>query len=58
MFWDEFWVVYSINRESRRERVGATAEAAGKIGAVLRLAFRRNADGSSAEEVLVSGIVV
>lgn len=35
--------------------IQATAEAAGKIDSILRMAFRRNADGSSSEEVLVSG---
>ncbi|KAF4439742.1 Mus38-like protein [Fusarium austroafricanum] len=40
--------------EERRGRVQGLAEAAGQIGAILRLAFRRNADGSPSEEVVVS----
>jgi hypothetical protein len=40
--------------EEHRSRIQNLAEAAGQIGAILRLAFRRNADGSPSEEVLVS----
>ncbi|KAJ0163689.1 hypothetical protein CTA2_2578 [Colletotrichum tanaceti] len=53
-FWKEFWVASGIEGEERRGRIQGLAEAAGQIGAVLRLAFRRNADGSPSEEVLVS----
>ncbi|KAI0108615.1 hypothetical protein GGR51DRAFT_548158 [Nemania sp. FL0031] len=42
-FWDEFWVA-----------IQALAEAAGRIGALIRLTFRRNPDGSPSDEVLVS----
>ncbi|KIL90690.1 hypothetical protein FAVG1_06425 [Fusarium avenaceum] len=52
-FWKEFWTVSGIEEE-RRGRIQSLAEAAGRIGAILRLAFRRNADGSPSEEVLVS----
>lgn len=52
-FWKEFWTASEIEEE-RRGRIQSLAEAAGQIGAVLRLAFRRNVDGSPSEEVLVS----
>ncbi|KAM0433323.1 hypothetical protein ACHAPT_004199 [Fusarium lateritium] len=52
-FWEEFWAVSGTEGEERRGRVRGLAEAAGQIGAILRLAFRRNADGSPSEEVLV-----
>ncbi|KAI3332892.1 hypothetical protein F4824DRAFT_514020 [Ustulina deusta] len=54
IFWEEFWVVSRIEGEENRGRTQGLAEAACKIGAILRLAFRRNADGSPSEEVLVS----
>ncbi|KAM5347022.1 hypothetical protein ACJ41O_010027 [Fusarium nematophilum] len=53
-FWEEFWAVSGIEGEERRGKTQCLAEAAGQIGAILRLAFRRNADGSPSEEVLVS----
>ncbi|KAJ2989134.1 hypothetical protein NUW58_g3623 [Xylaria curta] len=53
-FWDEFWAASGIEGEERRGRIRGLAEAAGQIGAILRLAFRCNADGSPTEEVLVS----
>ncbi|KAG5657045.1 hypothetical protein KAF25_011214 [Fusarium avenaceum] len=52
-FWKDFWTVSEIEEE-RRGRIQSLAEAAGRIGAILRLAFRRNADGSPSEKVLVS----
>ena len=54
-FWEEFWAACGIEGEERRVRTQSLAEAAGQIGAILRLAFRRNADGSPSEEVLSSG---
>ncbi|SCV37101.1 uncharacterized protein FFB14_06424 [Fusarium fujikuroi] len=53
-FWKEFWAASGIEEGERRGRMQGLAEAAGQIGAILRLAFRRNADGSPSEEVLVS----
>ncbi|KAK2009982.1 hypothetical protein LZ32DRAFT_639672 [Colletotrichum eremochloae] len=53
-FWKEFWAVSGIQGEECRGRTQGLAEAAAQIGALLRLAFRRNADGSPSEEVLVS----
>ena len=53
-FWEEFWAVSGIEGEERRGKVQALAEAAGQIGAILRLPFRRNADGSPSEQILVS----
>ncbi|KAH8781053.1 hypothetical protein F5883DRAFT_625925 [Diaporthe sp. PMI_573] len=53
-FWDEFWHVSGIEEEDCWGRIKASAEAAAKIWAVLRLAFRCNADGSPSDEVLVS----
>ncbi|QUC16053.1 uncharacterized protein UV8b_00294 [Ustilaginoidea virens] len=51
---EEFWAVSGVEGEERRGRTQGQAEAAGRIGAILRLAFRRNADGSPSEEVLAS----
>lgn len=56
IFWKEFWGISGIDGEDRRETLRISAEAAGKIWAVLRMAFRRNADGSPSEEVMVSEI--
>lgn len=53
-FWEEFWAASGIEEEELRGRTQNLAEAAGQIGAILRLAFRRNDDGSASEEVLVS----
>ncbi|KAM3452573.1 hypothetical protein MY3296_004462 [Beauveria thailandica] len=53
-FWEEFWAVSGIEGEEHRGRTRVLSEAAGQIGAILRLAFRRNANGSPSEEVLVS----
>ncbi|KAI1119981.1 hypothetical protein F5Y10DRAFT_273526 [Nemania abortiva] len=52
-FWEEFWAASRITGDKHRGRIRALAEAAGQIGAFLRLAFRRNPDGSPSEEVLV-----
>lgn len=54
IFWEEFWAASGIEGADRRETLRASAEAAGKIGAVLRMAFRRNADGSPSEDVFMS----
>ncbi|KAL7922790.1 kinase-like domain-containing protein [Trichoderma austrokoningii] len=53
-FWEEFWAGAGIEGDEHRGRIRGLAEAAGRIGAILRLAFRRNADGSASEEVIVS----
>ncbi|KAF0635838.1 hypothetical protein FPSE5266_11223 [Fusarium pseudograminearum] len=55
VFWDEFWFSSGIEGEDLRHKTQNLAEVAGQIGAILRLAFRRNDDGSPSEEVLVSG---
>lgn len=47
IFCDEFWAVSGVDGESLREGVPATAKAAGRIGAVLRVAFWRNTDRST-----------
>ncbi|KAF5230436.1 hypothetical protein FAUST_9803 [Fusarium austroamericanum] len=54
VFWDEFWFSSEIEGEDLRRKTQNLAEVAGQIGAILRLAFRRNDDGSPSEEVLVS----
>ncbi|KAK7429722.1 hypothetical protein QQZ08_003748 [Neonectria magnoliae] len=53
-FWEEFWAVSEIEGEEHRGRTQYLAEAACKLGAILRLAFRRHADGSPSNEVLVT----
>ncbi|KAE8146851.1 hypothetical protein BDV25DRAFT_132590 [Aspergillus avenaceus] len=50
-FWDEFWIHCQIYDDIRRREIRASAMQAAKIGAVLRYAFRRNADGSPSEEL-------
>lgn len=45
-FWEEFWTVSGIRGEEDRGRVKDLAEAACKLGIILRLAFERKADGS------------
>jgi aminoglycoside phosphotransferase (APT) family kinase protein len=47
-FWIEFWAVSGIG-DSARRNVRSMAEHAGRIGAILRYAFRRNANGSPSE---------
>ncbi|KAB5570379.1 hypothetical protein GE09DRAFT_706087 [Coniochaeta sp. 2T2.1] len=53
-FWEEFWAVSGIRGDELRSRIQGLAEAAGQIGAILRLAFRRHADGSPSEEILLA----
>ena len=53
-FWNEFWTVSGIEDTTRQMEVRTMAESAARIGAVLRYAFQRNADGSSSEVVLTS----
>ncbi len=50
-FWAEFWTALGIEEADalHRKDIRATAEAAAKIGAVLRYAFDRNSDGSPSE---------
>ncbi|KAJ5459437.1 hypothetical protein N7530_011381 [Penicillium desertorum] len=50
-FWTEFWAVSGIEDDGglRRENVRSTAEKAAKIGAILRYAFDRKADGGPSE---------
>ena len=52
-FWEEFWATSGIEDDSGyREKIRSMAESAAKIGAILRYAFQRNADGSASEVVL------
>lgn len=53
-FWEEFWAASVIEGEERRGGLRSLAEAACRTAAILRLAFRRNDNGSPSEEVLVS----
>ncbi|QPH19218.1 hypothetical protein C2857_004392 [Epichloe festucae Fl1] len=53
-FWDEFWAESGIEESELRARIHILAKAASTIAAILRLAFRCNADGSPSEEVLIS----
>ncbi|KAF2966703.1 hypothetical protein GQX73_g6875 [Xylaria multiplex] len=52
-FWEEFWLVSGIGGD-HQSGIKNLAQTAGQIGAVLRLAFWRNADGSPSEEVSIS----
>ncbi|OAA59574.1 Protein kinase-like domain protein [Niveomyces insectorum RCEF 264] len=49
VFWDTFWHLSGIKEGDRQREVRDMAERAARIGAVLRYAFRRNADGSPSE---------
>lgn len=55
-FWTEFWVVSGIEDDGglRRENVRSMAEKAAKIGAILRYAFNRKADGGPSEVLSTS----
>ena len=55
-FWTEFWAASGIkDRDDRqRESIRAMAEAAAKIGAVLRYAFDRDTDGRPSEVLTTS----
>lgn len=52
-FWEEFWTVTEIDGEEHQTKTRSLAEAAGQIGAILRLVFRRNDDGLPSEELLI-----
>jgi hypothetical protein len=54
-FWAEFWTASGIEDDaSRRGNIRTTAEAAAKIGAILRYAFDRTAEGRPAEVLSTS----
>ncbi|OJJ68394.1 hypothetical protein ASPBRDRAFT_198831 [Aspergillus brasiliensis CBS 101740] len=53
-FWDEFWAHCHISDNVRQQKIRTIAMQASKIGAVLRYAFQRNADGSPSEELTTS----
>lgn len=53
-FWDEFWIRCQLHDDIRQQEIRASAMQAAKIGAVLRYAFQRNADGSPSEELMTS----
>lgn len=52
--WEEFFAVAGIEGGENRRKTRGLAEVSGRIGAILRLAFRRNVDGSPSEEVKLS----
>lgn len=51
-FWTEFWSNSEVRDNWRRLRIRDMAERAAKIGALLRYAFQRNADGSPSETLM------
>lgn len=53
-FWAEFWNSTGIDDHEKRERVRSVAMVAAQIGAILRLTFKRNADGSPSHEILIT----
>ncbi|RAH54633.1 hypothetical protein BO85DRAFT_452057 [Aspergillus piperis CBS 112811] len=53
-FWDEFWAHCRVFDDKRQHEIRTMAMQATKIGAVLRYAFQRNADGSPSEELTTS----
>lgn len=56
-FWTEFWTVSGIEDDSR-ENIRSMAETAAKIGAILRYAFDRKADGGPSEVLSTSDIML
>lgn len=48
-FWSEFWSASGVEDNVRRHQIREMAERAARMGAVLRYAFQRNADGSPSE---------
>ena len=58
-FWTEFWTFSEIGNDSSQPKaIRATAEAAAKIGAILRYAFDRNSEGRSSETLTTSDNMV
>ncbi|GLB11037.1 hypothetical protein AtubIFM57258_007452 [Aspergillus tubingensis] len=53
-FWDEFWAHSRVFDDLRQHEIRTMAMQATRIGAVLRYAFQRNADGSPSEELTTS----
>jgi aminoglycoside phosphotransferase len=61
-FWNEFWSASGIGDDGdyddgRRAKIRDMAEQAARIGAILRHAFQRNADGSPSETLVDDGAV-
>lgn len=54
-FWTEFWLASGVRDDARRDQVRDMAERSAKIGAILRYAFQRNADGSPSEALVPDG---
>lgn len=56
-FWENFFSVFARMGwdDAKRALIRREAEAAAKIGAVLRYAFKRNADGSASRELADEG---
>jgi len=54
-FWAKLWLASGVRDDARRDQVRDTAERAAKIGAILRYAFQRNADGSPSEALVPDG---
>ncbi|OJD10568.1 hypothetical protein AJ78_08462 [Emergomyces pasteurianus Ep9510] len=51
-FWAEFWSASGVMDNAWRDQVRDMAERAAMIGAILRYAFQRNADGSPSEALV------
>ncbi|KAJ2896327.1 uncharacterized protein MKZ38_005626 [Zalerion maritima] len=54
-FWDEFWSASEVRNNVQREKIRDMAKQAAMIGAILRYAFQRNADGSPSEALVSDG---
>ncbi|KID63586.1 Protein kinase-like domain protein, partial [Metarhizium brunneum ARSEF 3297] len=54
-FWTEFWSASQVRDDVRQYKIRETAERVAKIGAILRYAFQRNADGSPSETLMSDG---
>lgn len=55
VFWDEFWSASGIGDVEQRDNLCSMAVRAARIGAILRYAFQRNADGSPSEVLASEG---
>ncbi|GAB1314237.1 hypothetical protein MFIFM68171_04447 [Madurella fahalii] len=56
VFWNEFWSNSGIGDDDGRwGKIRDMAEQAARIGAILRYAFQRNADGSLSESLVSDG---
>lgn len=54
-FWAELWSVSGVGDDTPRDHIRDMAERAARIGAILRYAFQRSADGSPSKALASDG---